>query len=62
MDFGTSARAIIERDGYLLVESWKNGARTFLPGGRVEPGEDLPTALLLELREEIGARGFHTKM
>lgn len=55
MDFGVSARAIVIKDGHLLVESWDGGARTFLPGGRVEKEEDLATALKRELREEIGA-------
>jgi len=48
----------IERDGAVLLSrrpaaTHKGGCWEF-PGGKVEPGEDLPTALRRELREEIG--------
>ena len=55
MNFGTSARAVIIKDSHLLVESWANGTRTFLPGGRVNPEESINDSLLRELNEEIGA-------
>jgi 8-oxo-dGTP diphosphatase len=50
--------AVIERDGQILIGQRKPGGRQGLkwefPGGKVEPGEDLRTALARELREELG--------
>ncbi len=50
--------ALIESDGKLLVCQRRRGDRFALlwefPGGKVEPGEDLPQALARELSEELG--------
>jgi 8-oxo-dGTP diphosphatase len=49
--------AVIERDGRILICQRKRGGRHGLkwefPGGKVEPGEDPPSALARELREEL---------
>jgi 8-oxo-dGTP diphosphatase len=48
---------VIERDGLILICQRKRGGRHPLkwefPGGKVEPGEDSPSALVRELREEL---------
>ncbi len=50
--------AVIERDGRILICQRKPGGRHGLkwefPGGKVEPGEDSPSALARELLEELG--------
>jgi len=51
--------AVIEKDGRILIQ--KRPSRGLLadlwefPGGKVEPGESLTTALRREVREELGA-------
>jgi 8-oxo-dGTP diphosphatase len=48
------AAAAIIRSGRLLVVSKTAAPEVFyLPGGKPDPGEDLETALLRELREEL---------
>jgi mutator protein MutT len=50
--------AIIERNGQVLICQRKAGQRFAgkweFPGGKVEPGEDLESALARELSEELG--------
>ena len=50
--------ALIESEGRVLVCQRRRGDRYALlwefPGGKVEPGEDLPAALARELNEELG--------
>jgi 8-oxo-dGTP diphosphatase len=50
--------AEIERGGKFLITQRRPGARMPLlwefPGGRVEPGETDPAALVRELRDELG--------
>lgn len=48
------ARAIIRRDGQLLVVRQRTKSWSFLPGGHVEPGERVEAALVRELAEELG--------
>ncbi|GAA4899253.1 NUDIX domain-containing protein [Streptomonospora salina] len=49
------ARAVIRRDGQLLVARQRTKSWSFLPGGHVEPGERVEAALVREVREELGA-------
>jgi 8-oxo-dGTP diphosphatase len=50
--------AVIERGERILIGQRKQGGRHALkwefPGGKVEEGEEPPTALARELREELG--------
>lgn len=54
------ARAVIRRDGHILLARQRDTAWSFLPGGHVEPGERVEAALLRELVEELGADGTIT--
>jgi len=49
--------AVIERNGRILICQRKRGSKHALkwefPGGKVEPGEQSPEALVRELREEL---------
>lgn len=49
------ARAAIRRGGQLLVARQRVKSWSFLPGGHVEPGEQVEAALIRELDEELGA-------
>jgi 8-oxo-dGTP pyrophosphatase MutT (NUDIX family) len=53
----TSARALIERDGSLLVVRYRDerGDWYVLPGGGQRPGEGLEASLVREVLEETGA-------
>ncbi|WP_415654090.1 NAD-dependent epimerase/dehydratase family protein [Saccharomonospora xinjiangensis] len=48
------ARAVIRRDGQLLLVRQRTKSWSFLPGGHVEPGERVEAALVRELAEELG--------
>lgn len=48
------ARAVIRRDGQLLLARQRTKSWSFLPGGHVEPGERVEAALARELAEELG--------
>lgn len=51
--FRVSAKAVICVDGQVLLLRTPTG-NWDLPGGRLEPGEDIETSLVRELREELG--------
>jgi 8-oxo-dGTP pyrophosphatase MutT (NUDIX family) len=48
------ARAVIRRDGYVLLARALSEPWWFLPGGHVEPGEPIQLALIREIAEELG--------
>jgi 8-oxo-dGTP diphosphatase len=48
------ARAVVRRDGQLLLVRQRTKSWSFLPGGHVEPGERVEVALVRELTEELG--------
>lgn len=50
----TSARAVVIRDGCVLVMQDRDGTRHILPGGRLEAGESPETAVRREVSEESG--------
>lgn len=49
-----SARAIILKDGKLAAIYSRKHSYYKIPGGGVEPGEDNVTAMMREVREEVG--------
>lgn len=56
------ARAVIRRDGKLLLARNKAKSWSFLPGGHVEPGEPVEAALVRELAEELGVDATVVRM
>jgi ADP-ribose pyrophosphatase YjhB (NUDIX family) len=48
------ARAVIRRDGHVLLARTLAEPWWFLPGGHVEPGEPIELALIREIAEELG--------
>lgn len=50
------ARAIIIKDGKVLLAQAKGYKNTFLPGGHIEFGESAKDALIRELAEELGLK------
>lgn len=49
----TSVRAVIRKGDKILVEWFAPKAISFLPGGTIEPNEDIELALIRELDEEL---------
>lgn len=49
------ARAVIRRNGQILLVRLVGKKWSFLPGGHVEPGEPVELALTRELAEELGS-------
>lgn len=52
----TLVRGVCVKRGHLLVCQGRGAANTYLPGGHVEFGERATTALVRELREELGVK------
>ena len=50
----TIARGVCVKDGKVLLCRAKGGRSTYLPGGHIEFGETGRTALVREIREELG--------
>lgn len=50
----TIARGVCVKDGKLLLCRAKGGRSTYLPGGHIEFGETGRTALVREVKEELG--------
>ncbi|GAA3756626.1 NUDIX domain-containing protein [Salinactinospora qingdaonensis] len=50
------ARAVVRREGRLLLVRQRTKSWSFLPGGHVEPGERVESALVRELAEELGTK------
>lgn len=48
------ARAVVLRDGHVLLAHQKGAENTFLPGGHIEFGEGAAASLIREIREELG--------
>jgi mutator protein MutT len=48
--------ALIEENGRILLAQRSGSGLWELPGGKVEPGEDLPACLTREIAEELGVR------
>jgi 8-oxo-dGTP diphosphatase len=54
MEFHYLVRAIIVADGKVLLAHQKGAGNTYLPGGHVDLGERAESALVREIKEEIG--------
>lgn len=54
LSYVTSARALVLRDGGVLVLSDRSPSTHILPGGRIEPGESVQQTLIREVSEESG--------
>ncbi len=54
-------RAIIEKDGRVLLCHGKGKENWFFPGGHIEHGESARMALIRELKEELGTVGHVIK-
>ncbi|WP_165898197.1 NUDIX hydrolase [Tumebacillus sp. BK434] len=52
--FNHRTAGVLIDEGYVLLHRLANGKYWFLPGGRVELGEDSKTALVREMQEEVG--------
>lgn len=52
--FHFRARAVVCKDGNILLTKMKGGDYTFLPGGHIELGEKATDALVREIQEELG--------
>ncbi|HET6948594.1 MAG TPA: NUDIX domain-containing protein [bacterium] len=51
--FHLLARGVVVRDRGLLIAHFQGADHTFLPGGHVEMGESVPSALRREFTEEL---------
>jgi 8-oxo-dGTP pyrophosphatase MutT (NUDIX family) len=51
--FYVGLKAFVEKDGKLLILQDQDGLWE-LPGGKIEVGENIPTTLNREIREELG--------
>lgn len=56
------ARAIIIKEGKILLCKSKRRGYYFLPGGHVEFGEKIEEALIRELKEELNAKTVRMKL
>ena len=54
MNIEIIARGLLIQDGHILLCNGTSGTYTYLPGGHVELGETLTTALKREWQEELG--------
>jgi ADP-ribose pyrophosphatase YjhB (NUDIX family) len=52
--FSLRSAGIAVKDGFVMLNKGVDEPYWFIPGGRVEEGEDSPSAILREMREEIG--------
>ena len=54
MTFHYLVRGIVFANGRVLLAHQKGAGNTFLPGGHIAPGESAGSALIREIKEEIG--------
>jgi ADP-ribose pyrophosphatase YjhB (NUDIX family) len=54
--FNPSARAVVIRDGHVLLQRAEQDSFWALPGGRIELGEEARQTIVREMDEELGER------
>jgi len=52
------SRGVCVVDGYLLLCHGRGHDNTYLPGGHIEKGESAATALVREIKEELGVKAY----